>query len=270
MLNASTIYAIGDVHGRYDLLESLLAFIQSNAEKRGQEPEVIFLGDIVDRGPDSRNCIELVISTLNRWSNSKIILGNHDDLFVRVLGTDSSDPAVVDTWLDNGGIPTVYNYDYEADLVMARNAIKLDYEHHVTLFRNASLIEIDGPFAFVHAGVHPDRAIDDQSRRDCLWIREPFLEYAGPLSHLVVHGHTVTESRRPFVTKNRIAIDTGAFATGHLTTLIVDPLAGSIEFSWTVQAAADIAIEFVKPDWSDIPSVVANMRSSSLMAASEP
>lgn len=218
---------------------------------------MIFLGDIVDRGPDSKGCIELVISTLERWPQSKLLLGNHDEWFLKVLGTDDPDPSIAAAWTRNGGIPTLCGYHYEPDLRMARNAITLDYEHHVSLFRQASIIEVDGAFAFVHAGIHPDRAIDDQSRCDCLWIREPFLEYAGILSHVVVHGHTVTDSRRPVVTKNRIAIDTGACATGHLTTLIVDPLADSIEFAWTIQAGVDITIEFVTPDCSDIPSTLA-------------
>lgn len=246
-------YAIGDVHGRSDLLQPLLGFIESDAKKRQQEPRVIFLGDIVDRGPDSKGCIELVISALDRWPQSKLLLGNHDSWFLDVLGTDDPDPSIVTAWARNGGIHTLREYHYEPDLRMARNAITLDYEHHVSLFRQTSVIEVDGLFAFVHAGVHPDRAIDDQTRRDCLWIREPFLKYAGPLSHVVVHGHTVTDSRRPFVTNTRIALDTGAYATGHLTTVIIDPLAKSIEFAWTASKSARHVVEFVDPIVTAIP-----------------
>ncbi|MEH2470320.1 hypothetical protein V1284_001764 [Nitrobacteraceae bacterium AZCC 2299] len=132
-----------------------------------------------------------------------------------------------------------YNYDYEADVSMARAAIKLDYQHHVSLLEKASLIEID-PFAFVHAGIHPDRSIHEQKPADCLTIRKPFLEYAAPFSHVVVHGHTITESRRPFVTRNRIAQDTGAYGTGHLTALVIDPHARSREFAWTTQTGTTI------------------------------
>ncbi len=256
MPTSSLTYAVGDVHSRSDLLEPLLEFIESDAKKRDQEPRVIFLGDIVDRGPDGKGCIELVISTLIQWPKSKLLLGNHDDWFLRVLGIDDPDPTVVDAWFDNGGLPTAYNYDYEADLVMARNAIKLDYEHHVTLFRNASLIEIDGPFAFVHAGVHPDRSIHEQTRDDCLWIRKPFLEHPGPLSHVIVHGHTVTESRRPFVTNNRIALDTGAYATGHLTTMIIDPLTSTLEFAWTTLGDS---VEFIDPVVAALPETLNNL-----------
>lgn len=257
LLISSLTYAIGDVHGRADLLGSLLEFIRHDAEKRQQEPRLIFLGDIVDRGSDSKGCIELVISALDRWPKSKLILGNHDNWFVEVLGTDDPDPAAVDAWIGNGGLPTVYNYDYEPDLGMARNAIKLDYEQHLALFRNASLIEIDGPFAFVHAGIHPDRSIYEQKRDDLLWIRDSFLEYHAPLSHVVVHGHTITESRRPVVASNRIALDTGAYLTGHLTAMIVDPIAGSIEFAWTTQIGLQIDVEFAEPDRISIPTILA-------------
>jgi serine/threonine protein phosphatase 1 len=143
LLTSSLTYAIGDIHGRSDLLEPLLDFVQLDANNRGQEPKVIFLGDIVDRGPDSKRCIELVISTLDRWPKSKLVLGNHDDWFLRVLGTDDPDRVVVDAWVRNGGLPTICNYDYEPDLGLARIAVKTECQHHLTLFERASLIEVD-------------------------------------------------------------------------------------------------------------------------------
>jgi serine/threonine protein phosphatase 1 len=256
-LHISTLtYAVGDIHGRYDLLESLLAFIDSDAERRRQEHRVIFLGDIVDRGPDSKNCIELVASTLNRWPKSKLILGNHDDWFLQALGGDGPDPAVVRAWFNNGGLPTILNYDYEADLHYARQAITREYEHHIALFRQASMIELDGTFAFVHAGINPGRAIDDQTRKDCLWIREPFFEHDAPLSHVVVHGHTITESRRPAIALNRISVDTGAVATGNLTALIIDPLKPSIEFAWTNTKTSKLTVEYVDPDVTAVPDTL--------------
>lgn len=256
-MHISTLtYAVGDIHGRYDLLEPLLAFIDSDAERRQQEPRVIFLGDIVDRGPESRNCIELVISTLKRWSKSKLILGNHDDWFLRVLGSDTPDPAVVRAWFNNGGLPTIFNYDYEADLHYARQAVIREYEHHIELFRQASMIELDGTFAFVHAGINPDRAINDQARKDCLWIREPFFEHDAPLSHVVVHGHTVTESRRPTVASNRIAVDTEAYSTGNLTAAIIDPAVRSVNFAWTTPSEFGVRVASVEPIWLDTPKAL--------------
>lgn len=252
-------YAVGDVHGRSDLLGALLDFIELDAKKRKQEPRVIFLGDIVDRGPNSKRCIELVLSTLERWPKSKLILGNHDDWFLRVLGTDDPDATVARAWFNNGGLPTVRNYDYEPDLDMARKAMKREYEHHLALFRNASIIEVDGLFAFVHAGIHPDRSIHEQERHDCMWIRKPFLDHLAPLSHVIVHGHTVTDSKRPVVASNRIAIDTGAVANGHLTTLIIDPVAQSIEFAWTSPQDSKPTVEYVDPDVMAVPDALKDL-----------
>lgn len=253
---SSLIYAIGDVHGRSDLLSSLLNFVQSDANRRQQDPKVIFLGDIVDRGPDSKRCIDLVADTLKRWPRSKLLLGNHDYWFLRILGTDDPDPAMVGAWLRNGGLPTLYNYDYEPDLAMARAAVKIDYLDHVSLFAEASLLEVDGPFAFVHAGIHPDRPIHEQEQSDCLWIRQLFLEHNEPFSHVIVHGHSITESGRPVVTGNRISLDTGAYATGHLTALIIDPHARALEFAWTKHTGTDIEVGFVEPVWSGIPDAI--------------
>lgn len=173
-----------------------------------------------------------------------MILGNHDDYFLQVLGSDNPDKRTVAHWIRNGGDATVFNYDYEGDLTMARVGVKIDYQHHISLFQGATLIEIDGPFAFVHAEIHPDRSIDQQERNDCLTIRNPFLDYSQPLSHVVVHGHTITDTRRPLVTHNRIALDTGAYGTGHLTALIIDPVSDSLEFAWTMQSDSKITVEF--------------------------
>ncbi|MDB5616484.1 metallophosphoesterase [Tardiphaga sp.] len=253
MLASSLIYAISDIHGCFDLLTALLDFVTDDAERRRQEPRIIFLGDIVDRGPDNRGCIELVVSTLERRPKSRLVLGNHDDWFLRALGTDDLDSAVVASWVRNGRLSTLYNYDHEADLSMARAAVKIDYQHHISLFQEASLLEIDGPFAFVHAGVNSERPIDNQERTDCRSIRKPFLEYPEHLSHIVVHGHTITDTRCPLVTQSRIALDTGAYGTGHLTTLIIDPVADSLEFAWTVQSDSEITVELIEPDVTSVP-----------------
>lgn len=253
MPTSALIYAIGDVHGRFDLLTRLLTFISDDAAFRGQEPKVIFLGDIVDRGPDNKGCIELVASALQRWPKSRLVLGNHDDWFLRVLGTDDPDMSVVNSWLRNGGLSTLYNYDYEPDLGMARGAVKIDYQHHISMFQEASLLEIDGPFAFVHAGVHPGRPINDQERNDFLSIRKPFLEFPEPLSHIVVHGHTIPDGGRPLVTHSRIALDTGAYHTGHLTTLIIDPASSKLDFAWTTQSGSEIEVEFIEPEVVSVP-----------------
>jgi serine/threonine protein phosphatase 1 len=113
-------YAIGDVHGRADLLQPLLAFIASDAVRRGQEPRVIFLGDIVDRGSDSRGAMELVASTLKRWPSSRLLLGNQDDYFLHVVTEDAPDERILALWLRNGGTTTLESYYPLGDLDDAR------------------------------------------------------------------------------------------------------------------------------------------------------
>ena len=120
-------YAIGDIHGRFDLLSSLLDFIQSDADRRHQEPKVIFLGDIIDRGPNSKDCIEFVTLTLKRWPKSRLMLGNHDDYFLQVMGTEKSRSEYSRFLATQWGYATVLHYDYDGDLKMARAGIKIDY-----------------------------------------------------------------------------------------------------------------------------------------------
>ncbi|MFC4173290.1 metallophosphoesterase [Microvirga sp. GCM10011540] len=235
-------YAIGDVHGRADLLRPLLDFIASDAERRGQVPRVIFLGDIVDRGPDSRGALDLVASTLKRWPSSRLLLGNHDDYFLHVMTEDVPDERILALWLRNGGDATVMSYDFMGDLEAARMTLRIDFADHLDLLRSASLIEADGSFVFVHAGIDPSRPVDAQHRKDCLTIRKGFLDYAGPLTHTVVHGHSITESRQPEIVGRRIALDTGAYATGRLSALIIDPAADDLEIACTAQADGAISV----------------------------
>jgi serine/threonine protein phosphatase 1 len=225
----------------------MLAFIAADAERRRQEPKVIFLGDIVDRGPDSRGAMDLVAKTLRRWPKSRLLLGNHDDLCLQVMTADVPDEQTVALWVRNGGGTTIESYDMFGDLRSARVTFETNFADHVELLQSASLIEIDGPFAFVHAGIDPSKPVDEQQRKDCLWIRQPFLDHSGPLSHVIVHGHTITDSRRPVVTENRIALDTGAYGTGRLTTLIIDPKANTLEFVGTEQSGFQISVDVVEP-----------------------
>ncbi|MGB3486964.1 MAG: hypothetical protein WBA62_02550 [Xanthobacteraceae bacterium] len=163
---------------------------------------------------------------------------------------------MVRAWFNNDGLPTVSNYDYELDLRYARQANTLEYEHHIELSRRASLIELDGAFVFVQVGIDPDRTVDDQNRKDCLWIRKPFLERVAPLPHVIVHGHTVTESRRPVIASNRIAIDTQVYTTGNLTTVIIDPVAKSVNFAWTTRSEFGVSVGSVEPIRSGSPEAL--------------
>lgn len=236
-------YAIGDVHGRADLLRALLDFVAADAAARGQEPRVMFLGDIVDRGPETRAALDLVAGTIARWPRSRLLLGNHDDAFLHAMTADPPDAATVDLWLGNGGDRALLDYDPDGDLAGARATFRRECGAQLRLLRGASLIEIDGPYAFVHAGIDPARPIDRQERRACLTIRRAFLDYPGPLSHVIVHGHTITATRLPTLSGDRIAIDTGAFATNRLTAAILDPAADGPSFAMTAVERGAIVVQ---------------------------
>lgn len=241
-MSDSRIYAIGDVHGRADLLGVMLDFVARDAAADGAEPKVMFLGDIVDRGPDSRGALELVTETLERWPRSRLLLGNHDRWFLDYLQGDRS---MTRLWLPQGGAETLRSYLAPGDLLGEADAmIRREFPEHVGVLETASLIEIDGPFAFVHAGVDPSRPIEAQAERDCLWIREPFLDHVGKLSHVVVHGHTPLDPPRPEVTENRISLDTGAWFSEVLTAMVADQESGSLSFHATNR---DGAVEPVEP-----------------------
>ena len=149
------------------------------------------------------------------------------------MTADEPDECILAHWLRHGGWETVLSYDMFGALETARRTVQHDCPDHVDLLRSASLLETDGAYAFVHAGIDPAKPIDQQDRCDCLAIRRPFLGHDGALSHVVVHGHTVTETCRPEVAPHRIAIDTGAYATGCLTAAVLDPRTEGVLFLMT-------------------------------------
>ena len=212
-------YAVGDVHGRADLLGPLLASIKKDAEGLHERPEIVFLGDIVDRGSASRRAMELVGETLADYPGSVLILGNHDVLFRSFLDGTASD-AMVDHWLTQlGGYTTLDSYlpDRPGNLDEVRAAIVELVPSHLDLL-NAGLDKvIDDHFCFVHAGIRPGVPINEQDPHDLRWIREEFLDHDLPLERIIVHGHTPTESCFPDVFGNRICLDTGAYHSGRLT-----------------------------------------------------
>lgn len=221
------IYAIGDVHGRADLLELLLSAIASDAYNAGVEPTIIFLGDIIDRGPDSLRALQLVAETLQRYPQSKLILGNHDNCLLEILGDNYRYRDVAKWMMVYGGLATVASllpgfsgdeYDVGDELV-AHHSIFLD------MLQQAHRKIVIGEYCFVHAGVRPGVCLAEQTDYDLMWIREEFLRHAGPYEKIIVHGHTPTESGMPEFFFNRIAVDTGAYDTGVLAAVII---AGSL------------------------------------------
>jgi len=205
-------YAIGDVHGRRDLLDTLLTRIQTDAEARNAAARIVFTGDYCDRGADSRGVIDRLIQGPAREGDSFVcLLGNHDDLFVKAVTTGDDVPTWAWFLLDH----TLLSYGPAGDPDMT------SVEQHVEFLSSLPLTYDDGTYLFVHAGIRPGVPLAEQEREDLLWIREEFLTYDGALPRRVVHGHTIMGTE-PVFRDNRISIDTGAFRTGVLTAAVLD------------------------------------------------
>ncbi|MGN6305352.1 MAG: metallophosphoesterase [Mesorhizobium sp.] len=210
------IYAVGDIHGRADLLDVLLAHIR----KEGEGKRAIFLGDLIDRGPDSCAVLDMVAAHLRNGHGSHFILGNHD-WFLREFLLDRLGAEDLQRWVDRyGALDMFRSYgiaDPAVDWTGARRHILETWPAHRELLVAAGHCLVDGPLCFVHAGLRPGVPLAEQSAEDLMWIKADFLDHRKPFEHLVVHGHTPTASSLPEVFPNRIALDTHAFRSGHLT-----------------------------------------------------
>jgi len=223
----SRIYAIGDVHGRLDLLTRLHALIAADAADAPVDRRVIvYLGDYIDRGPDSRGVIESLLQPPRAGFEHVHLFGNHEDFLLQFL----EHAEVGLHWGAYGGLATLASYGvrppsgfapFAADFETARRALSDKMPSaHLDFLRGLKLTHTEGGYLFVHAGVKPGVALSDQQAEDLLWIRDEFLNSADDFGACVVHGHTIVET--PEQHANRIAIDTGAFATGRLTALVLD------------------------------------------------
>ncbi|TCQ04718.1 serine/threonine protein phosphatase 1 [Rhizobium sp. PP-F2F-G36] len=239
-------FAIGDVHGRADLLETMLGHIAFHVSDEGIRHRIVFLGDIIDKGPDSRRAMELVIKTVADVPGSKLVLGNHDALPLEIL--DEADPGRakmrLDHWVRNqGGDATLSSYgiDYHR-LTPSKLRDRLDPKL-VAFLRNAEpYVELEHHL-LVHGGLRPGIPLDQQNRREIMWIREPFLSFLGSFGKTVVHGHTPTDSGRPEQFGSRLCIDTGAYSSGNLTVAHIAP-DGAVDLMWT-KAMASTEVETV-------------------------
>lgn len=216
------IYAIGDIHGRLDLLEQLLVLIEQDDAARGRaRTGLIFLGDLVDRGPDSAGVVERVRRLCAERPDTRCLSGNHEEIF---LGAHEGNGELVRLLLRAGGFETLLSYGLGADEIEQANIAELAEmieravpADHVAFLRSLDDYLLEGDYLFVHAGIRPGVAVEQQSPRDLRWIRQPFLDFAGNHGKLVVHGHTITDD--VVQRDNRIGIDTGAYRTGRLTAL---------------------------------------------------
>ena len=229
------LYAVGDIHGRLDLLEGLLEQIDADArEREAARRTLVFLGDYVDRGPDSRRVVKKLIGDLPQGFETHFLKGNHEAILLDFL----EDPWCLDHWLMNGGDATLRSYGIDTQRLTRLNAppdlwrqafAEALPEAHVRFFKSLKLSVSFGDYLFVHAGVRPGVPLSVQSEADLIWIRSPFLNHADPFGKIVVHGHT--PGQEPETRPNRIGIDTGAVFTGRLTALRLQN--GSREFLQT-------------------------------------
>jgi serine/threonine protein phosphatase 1 len=198
------LYAIGDIHGSLQKLRDLIGRCERHAD--GHAATFVFLGDYIDRGPDSFGVIELVMQMQSRSQGGVIALkGNHEAFAVDVI--DGKTDAAI--WLREGGVATLRSYG-------VRTARELPNEH-VAWMRSLPLRHDDGRRFFVHGGIDPEKPLDAQSDRDLLWMREPFLSDPRDHGRLIVHGHTPQSTGMPDLRSNRLNLDTGAVFGGPLT-----------------------------------------------------
>ena len=218
-------YAIGDIHGRLDLLELLLKRIDEDIAARPRvRTFIIFLGDYIDRGPDSAAVIERLRTYKPGQATPIFLSGNHEEVLLKIL---AGERGIFASWLKFGGAECAESYGMDVAALkrldeasaIALIQAKVPRAHREFLENCADTFRF-GDYLFVHAGIRPGVAMDEQDRSDLRWIRDPFLSDAKDHGFVVVHGHTIVErvEERP----NRIAIDTGAYHSGILTCLVVE------------------------------------------------
>jgi serine/threonine protein phosphatase 1 len=216
------VYAVGDIHGRLDLLDRMLDLIAADDARRASATtRVIFLGDLIDRGPDSSGVVERLRVLAGDHTDMDFLLGNHEEVFLLALGGDTE---ALRAFCRIGGRETILSYGitdseyermtYEELGARLQEVVPLA---HRTFLEGFGDIGVYGDYAFVHAGVNPAIRLEQQRPSDLRWIRAPFLDHDRPLEKMVVHGHTITPEVmfRP----HRIGIDTGAYESGKLTAL---------------------------------------------------
>ncbi len=216
------VYAIGDIHGRLDLLEAVLAKIEEDERARGPATtHMVYLGDLMDRGPDSRGVIERLMAVEAAAPETVFLCGNHEEL---MIGVWEGNRALTPTFHRAGGRETLMSYGISADEYdgwdfdqvtdATQRAVP---QAHIAFLKRFKDWHVIGDYAFVHAGIRPGVHLEDQDAVDLRWIRGEFTKSTQDHGVMVIHGHTIRDDvdEQP----NRIGIDTGAYATGKLTAI---------------------------------------------------
>ena len=217
-------YVVGDVHGRLDLLERLLAQIESEIEGRSGNVVLAFVGDLIDRGPASAQVVERLRTYHRSGVRTVFLAGNHEEVLLRILAGEAS---LIPGWLKFGGAECLRSYGGDPKklkrlgepeaLDLIRGAIPPEHVEFLQSFGDTFRF---GDYLFVHAGVRPGVELSAQLQKDLRWIREPFLADESDHGFVVVHGHTISNEVEELA--NRIGIDTGAYATDVLTALAIE------------------------------------------------
>jgi len=218
------VYSIGDIHGRLDLLEELHEMILADAAGYDGSKAVVYLGDYIDRGSQSAQVLDLLIAQTLDGFETIHLAGNHEHSMLEFL----VNPWETAAWLTYGGRLALLSYGIGPGSLMRRQDIedlrdqlqeKLP-QSHLEFLRACPLLHTEGDYCFVHAGIRPGVPLDAQEKSDLLWIRDEFTHSREMHSHVVVHGHTISDEVewRP----NRIGIDTGAYLSGMLTALVLE------------------------------------------------
>jgi serine/threonine protein phosphatase 1 len=215
------VVAVGDVHGRLDLVEYLWQQIDAASRLSSARRRIlIFIGDYVDRGMHSAELIDRLLDGFPGFETI-FLKGNHDETLLQFL----TDPTIGEAWRNFGGLETLKSYGVAHSAGKNWSQTRSEFaavipRTHVEFFKNLKLHVTIGDYLFVHAGIKPRVPLEDQRETDLLWIREEFLESTVNFGRVVVHGHTPTET--PDIRPNRIGIDTGAYMTGRLTALVLE------------------------------------------------
>ena len=228
--SGSRVYAIGDIHGRSDLLRRLHAMILADTAPDSPDSGelrkvVVYVGDYVDRGPAGAGVIDILINQPLEGFESHPLKGNHEDMMIRFLESGEGG----DMWLFNGGRDTLQSYgiefsdmslylsEPEALAPVFRDAVP---PSHRAFLDGLAIHHREGDYLFVHAGMRPGVALEDQSEQDLIWIRDEFTGSDADFGAIVVHGHSIRAE--PEIRPNRIGIDTGAWRSNRLTALVLE------------------------------------------------
>ena len=218
-------YAIGDVHGRLDLLDRMLEMIEADIAARPRRRNfIILLGDLIDRGPDSARVVERLRTYRPDGAKMIFLAGNHEEVMLRIV---QGEEGVLPSWLKFGGAECLESYGVDSEALKkldegtALERVKAAVPRaHVDFLAGFGDTFSFGDYLFVHAGIRPGLPLEEQHVKDLRWIREPFLGDSKEHGFVVVHGHTICDAVEERA--NRIGIDTGAYMSGRLTAIAIE------------------------------------------------